>query len=247
MKNRILLLMFLILCSANLWSQSKTNVTIPLIGDNAPTFIAETTSGQLDFPADYGNNWKIIFSHPRDFTPVCSSEILELAHMQAQFEKLGVKLLIVSTDTLDQHKLWVRALEDISYKNKTPVKINFPLADDKNMSISKKYGMLHEPTSSSKDVRGVFIIDPKNKIQAVFFYPMNVGRNMEEIKRTVIALQTVSSTGHGKDQLVTPANWQLGEDLMVPHYPYTQSELKDNPSLKDSYYSLSTFMWYKKM
>ena len=167
--------------------------------------------------------------------------------MQAQFEKLGVKLLIVSTDTLDQHKLWVRALEDISYKNKTPVKINFPLADDKNMSISKKYGMLHEPTSSSKDVRGVFIIDPKNKIQAVFFYPMNVGRNMEEIKRTVIALQTVSSTGHGKDQLVTPANWQLGEDLMVPHYPYTQSELKDNPSLKDSYYSLSTFMWYKKM
>jgi peroxiredoxin (alkyl hydroperoxide reductase subunit C) len=230
MKTRFILFCLLLLSSGYLWSQGKSDVKIPLIGDDAPSFTAETTKGTLDFPADYGRKWKIIFSHPRDFTPVCSTEILELAHMQSDFDQLGVKLLIVSTDTLEKHKLWVNSLEELSYKDKSPVKINFPLVDDNKMVVSKKYGMLHTPTSNTKDVRGVFIIDPKNKIEAIFFYPMNIGRNMDEIKRTVIALQT---SGSGKDQVLIPANWKEGDDVMVPHFPYTESQLKANPDLKN--------------
>lgn len=243
MKTKFILFFLLLMSSGLLWSQERYLVKIPLIGSDAPSFTAETTKGTLDFPADYGRKWKIIFSHPRDFTPVCSTEILELAQMQNDFDQLGVKLLIVSTDTLERHKLWVKSLEEVAYKDKAPVKINFAFADDNSCSISKKYGMLHEPVSTTKDVRGVFIISPKNKIEAIYFYPMNIGRNMDEIKRTVIALQTA---GNGKDQVLTPANWKLGDDVLVPQFPYTESELKENPDLKNSYYNVGSFLWFKK-
>lgn len=244
MKIRLVLICLFLLCSINLWSQNKNSVNIPMIGDEAPSFTAETTSGVLNFPADYGRKWKIIFSHPRDFTPVCSTEILTLAAMQEDFEKLNVKLVIVSTDTLQKHFMWKQALEETAYKNKAPVKINFPLVDDNRMAVSKMYGMLHQPVSTTKDVRGVFIIDPQNKIEAIYFYPMNIGRNMEEIKRTVIALQTA---GSGKDHYLIPANWQVGDDVLVPQYPYTQKELSANPDLKNSFYNVGSFMWFKKM
>ena len=244
MKFRIVLFVLLLLCSGKLWSQNKNSGKIPMIGDDAPSFTAETTSGLLNFPADYGRKWKIIFSHPRDFTPVCSSEILTLAHMQEDFEKLDVKLVIVSTDTLQKHFLWKKALEETAYKDNAPVKINFPLVDDNRLTISKEYGMLHFPVSTTKDVRGVFIINPQNKIEAIYFYPMNIGRNMEEIKRTVIALQTA---GTGKDHYLTPANWKEGDDVLVPQYPYTEKELQANPDLKYSYYNVGSFMWFKKM
>jgi peroxiredoxin (alkyl hydroperoxide reductase subunit C) len=243
MKIRIVLFSFLLLYSVKSWSQNNSSTNIPLIGDDAPSFTAETTSGILNFPDDYGKKWKIIFSHPKDFTPVCSSEILTLAHMQEDFDKLGVKLVIVSTDTLSSHFLWKKALEELAYKNKEPVKINFPFVDDKMLVVSHKYGMLHLPASSTKDVRGVFIINPQNKIEAVYFYPMNIGRNMEEIKRTVIALQTA---GTGKDRFLTPANWQVGDDLLVPQFPYTEDQLKTNPDLKYAYYNVGSFMWFKK-
>jgi peroxiredoxin (alkyl hydroperoxide reductase subunit C) len=236
-------LLFLFLCTTTLRSQEKPNLQIPLIGDDAPAFTAETTEGPIDFPKDYGKNWKIIFSHPRDFTPVCSSELLELAQMQNDFDKLGVKLLVVSTDELSRHKMWKTTLEETTYKDRQPVKINFPLTDDISMQISKKYGMLHTPTSTTKDVRGVFVIGPKNKIEAIFFYPMNIGRNMDEIKRTVMALQ---SAGSGKDHLLAPANWQAGNDLMVPQFPYTNKQLEANPALKDDFYNVGPFMWFKK-
>jgi len=241
MKNGLMLLLLLILFNTALIAQEKSNHQIPLIGDDAPVFSAETTEGPIDFPKDYGNKWKIIFSHPRDFTPVCSSELLELAQMQSDFDKLGVKLLVVSTDELSRHKLWKTTLEETSYKNRQPVKINFPLTDDNSMKISKAYGMLHTPTSTTKDVRGVFIIDPKNKIEAIFFYPMNIGRNMDEIKRTVVALQ---SAGKGKDRMLAPANWQAGEDMLVPQFPYTDKQLEANPALKDAYYNVGPFMWF---
>lgn len=243
MKNGLMLLLLILLCNTALIAQEKSNHQIPLIGDDAPVFTAETTEGTIDFPKDYGNKWKIIFSHPRDFTPVCSSELLELAQMQSDFDKLGVKLLVVSTDELSRHKMWKTTLEETSYKNRPPMKINFPLTDDNSMLISKKYGMLHTPTSTTKDVRGVFIIDPKNKIEAIFFYPMNIGRNMDEIKRTVIALQ---SAGKGKNHMLAPANWQAGEDMMVPQFPYTDKQLEANPSIKDAYYNVGPYMWFKK-
>ncbi len=243
MKNGLMLLLLLFLSSMNLWSQKTNNRSIPLIGDDAPSFTAETTEGTLNFPQDFGSNWKIIFSHPRDFTPVCSSEILELAQLQSDFDKLGVKLLVVSTDELQRHRLWKSALEDLTYKDKVSTKIKFPLVDDSSLAISKQYGMLHIPVSTTKDVRGVFIINPKDKIEAIFFYPMNIGRNMEEIKRTVVALQ---ASGKGKDHLLTPANWQAGDDMLVPQFPYTDEQLKANPLLKDAYYNIGSFMWFKK-
>jgi len=243
MKNGLVLLSFLLLCIGNVWSQEKGNQRIPLIGEDAPSFTAETTEGTLEFPKDFGKNWKIIFSHPRDFTPVCSSEVLELAHMQKEFDALGVKLVIVSTDDLQQHKNWKKALEDISYKERKPVKIDFPFVDDKSADVSGKYGMLHQQVSTTKDVRGVFIIGPQDKVEAIFFYPMNIGRNMDEIKRTVIALQ---ASGKGKDHLLTPANWQAGDDMMVPQFPYTEKQLKENPAIKDGFYSVGEFMWFKK-
>jgi peroxiredoxin (alkyl hydroperoxide reductase subunit C) len=244
MKIRLLLFCLLVLCSGKLWSQEKTQANIPMIGDDAPSFTAETTNGELNFPADFGHKWKIIFSHPRDFTPVCSSEILTLAHMQEDFDNLDVKLVIVSTDTLAKHFMWKKALEEIAYKNQDPVKIKFPLVDDNRLIVSKEYGMLHMPVSTTKDVRGVFIINPQNKIEAIYFYPMNIGRNMDEIKRTVIALQTA---GKGKDRVLIPANWQVGDDVLVPQFPYTDKQLADNPEVKNNYYNVGSFMWFKKV
>lgn len=244
MRTLFLLTSVLFFTLGHLFAQNINGIKIPLIGATAPSFKAETTNGSLHFPDDYGRNWKIIFSHPRDFTPVCSSEILELAQMQNEFKDLNVKFVILSTDLLEKHKQWKAALEQTEYKGKDPVKIDFPFVDDNNMDISKKYGMLHLPVSTTKDVRGVFIISPTNKIESIHFYPMNIGRNMEEIKRTVMALQAAS--GDINSQLLTPANWKLGDDLMVPHYPYTESQLIQDPGLADKYYNVGSFMWFKK-
>ncbi len=240
MKTRLLVLLSILLFAGNLWSQN-----IPLIGENAPSFTAQTTAGDLNFPSDYGTKWKILFSHPRDFTPVCSSEVLTLSQMQADFDKLDTKIVVISTDDLQKHILWKKALEETSYKNKQPVQINFPIVDDSKFLVSKNYGMLHSVASTTKDVRGVFIINPENKIAAIYFYPMNIGRNMEEIKRTVIALQTAS--GKGKDRYLMPANWQVGDDVLVPQFPYTEKEVTANPDLKLSYYNVGSYMWFKKM
>jgi len=244
MKIRLFVLFVLMVFACDLWSQNKGNGNIPMIGDDAPSFTAETTTGVLNFPADYGKKWKIIFSHPRDFTPVCSSEVLTLSHMQDGFEKLNTKVAVISTDDLQKHFMWKKALEETAYKNMEPTKIGFPLIDDSKLTISRSYGMLHQTASTTKDVRGVFIIDPDNKVAAIYFYPMNIGRNMDEIKRTLIALQT---SGSGKDHVLTPANWQVGDDVLVPQFPYTEKQLKANPDLKLSYYNVGSYMWFKKM
>jgi peroxiredoxin (alkyl hydroperoxide reductase subunit C) len=218
-----------------LWSQERNDIRIPLIGEDAPAFTAQSTNGNLTFPDDYGRKWKILFSHPMDFTPVCSSELLELAQMQSDFDKLDAKLVLLSVDPLSEHRTWKSTLDTLSYKNRIPVPINFALVDDNNMSISKKYGMLHLPTSTEKDVRGVFIVDPNNKIRAVFFYPIEIGRNLDEIERTLIALQT-----HDKLNVLTPANWNPGDDVLLPY--------EDEKSRKDpDVYKISWFMIGKKM
>jgi len=234
-----ILIVSAIFCAGIVYSQSSTK--IPLIGSKAPSFTAESTNGLLTFPDDFGKKWKILFSHPQDFTPVCSSELLELAYMKNEFEKLGVKIAIISTNDLDMHKMWKAHLEEIDYKGRGAQKIDFPLFDDHSIVASKKYGMLHEPTSTNKDIRGVFIIDSKNIVRSVTFYPMEVGRNMEEIERIVLALQTAD-----KETVLTPANWNSGDDVLIGHYPFTEKELADNPGLKDGYYSVGNRMWFKK-
>ena len=221
---------------------SAQNSQIPLIGSIAPSFTAPSTNGTLTFPNDFGKSWKILFSHPKDFTPVCSSELLELAYLQKNFEMLGVKFAVISTDKLYLHEMWKAQLEELNYKDRGSQKINFPIFEDPSMVISKSYGMLHAPTSTDRDIRGVYIIDPNNIVRSIVFYPVEVGRNMNEIERTVEALQTADNT-----KLLTPADWRVGDDLLVPHYPYTAEELKTNPELKNDYYNVGNRMWFKKM
>ncbi|MDX9728009.1 MAG: redoxin domain-containing protein [Bacteroidales bacterium] len=239
MKKIVLLAATVLLSSALLTAQADgdKDYRIPLIGEKAPSFSAKSTNGDMVFPDDFGSRWKILFAHPQDFTPVCSSELLELAHLQKDFDKLGVKLAVISTSTLENHVLWKKALEEVSYKGQPATKIKFPLIDDDNRMISRQYGMIHPSISGTKSVRGVFIIDPDNVIQAIYFYPMNVGRSSEELLRSVIALQTAD------DVLMTPSDWKAGEDLMVAVPPVTDQRTENVP---DGFYKLAWFMWFEK-
>ncbi len=239
MKTRMIAIFFSVFLLGTVMAQEQS---IPLIGSKAPSFTAESTNGTLTFPEDYGKSWKILFSHPQDFTPVCSSELLELAYMQNQFADLNVKIAIISTDNVARHKEWKAYLEEIDYKGRGQQKIEFPLLDDKTAVASKQYGMVHPVVSTNRDVRGVFIIDSENTIRSINFYPMEVGRNFQEITRVVHALQATKQA-----KVLTPANWEKGDDVMVPFYPYTEEQLASNPSLKDDYYSLGNRMWFKKV
>lgn len=215
------------------------NFRIPLIGEEAPSFTTETTEGIINFPSDYGSNWKIILSHPMDFTPVCSTELIELANLQDKFEDLGVKIITVSTDPLETHNQWKKVLEQIDYKGYPRQKISFPIVDDSQLVISKLYGMIHRESDNNRDVRGVFIIDPDNKIRAEFFYPMEVGRDMNEILRSVIALQTAD-----RNKVMTPANWKTGNDVLVP-FPL-KTNMSEINTESGEYYQLSWFLIFKK-
>jgi len=219
MKTKIFLFAVLFFAMTQVWAQSnnkkgEVNSRIPLLGETAPSFTAESTNGTIEFPADYGSKWKILCSHPADFTPVCTSEIMELALMQKDFKDLNCALVVVSTDDLQRHNGWKKAIEDMAAndKNNEPVKIKFPLVDDSKLNISWEYGMINPTVDSRHAVRGVFIIDPDNKIRSISFYPSEVGRNMDEIKRAVIALQTSD-----KNTVLTPANWEPGKDVLLPY------------------------------
>jgi peroxiredoxin (alkyl hydroperoxide reductase subunit C) len=240
MKNTLFFIIASLFSATMIFAQENT---IPMLGDKAPSFTAETTNGTLHFPDDYGKKWKILFSHPLDFTPVCSSELLELAYMQGEFEKLGVQIVIISTDNIESHKNWKKSLESLSYKNREAVNIKFPLIDDDSKLISRKYGMIHASTNNTKDVRGVFIIDPDNKISAISFNPMEVGRNLDEIKRTVNALQTVKSNA-----VLTPANWQPGGDVLIPYLKSDENSSSKAVSKNDpKLYQVAWYMIFKKM
>jgi peroxiredoxin (alkyl hydroperoxide reductase subunit C) len=225
MKKNFLIFVLLLIPMIQMNSQDVKIGRIPLIGDEAPSFTGKSTNGDITFPDDFGNKWKILFSHPKDFTPVCSSELLELAQQQEEYEKLGIKIIVVSSDVLTLHQSWAKALEEVRYKDREPVKIKFPLVADDKLVISNKYGMIHPSVSNSEDVRGVYIIDPKNKIRSINFYPMQVGRNLEEIKRTVIALQTVDANKN----VAAPANWNPGDKLMIPLLTQSEKESAGKP------------------
>lgn len=249
---KLLVLIMIIFGVSTLFSQTNAKVAkentnedrnfrIPLIGEVAPSFTAESTKGTLNFPYDYVGKWKILFSHPHDFTPVCTTEIMELAQLQKEFDKLNVKLVVVSVDPLETHIQWKKAMEMVKLNNREPVKINFPLVDDQSILISKEYGMIHPATNSSKSVRGVFVIDPDNIIEAIYFYPMNIGRNTDELIRLVSALQTTK-----KFHAMTPVNWKVGDDVLVPNPPKLD---ENNPTAlaDEGYYNPAWFLWYKKV
>lgn len=186
--------------------------SMPRIGEKAPEFKAVTTQGEINFPADYKGSWVILFSHPADFTPVCTSEFMTFAHMEKQFEEANCKLVGLSVDGLYSHIAWLRTIkEKIEYKGMKNIEVTFPLIEDITMEVAKKYGMIQPGESNTKAVRAVFVIDPKGIIRTVIYYPLSLGRNFDELLRVVIALQTADAFN-----IATPADWRPGDDVIVP-------------------------------
>jgi peroxiredoxin 2/4 len=253
MKKSLLLIVFMLFvtqifaqnASKSSGTKEDRNFRVPLIGEKAPEFTAETTNGTLNFPSDFGRKWKILFSHPQDFTPVCSTEIMELARLQGEFDKLGVKIAVISTDPVETHKQWKKSMEELNINDRGTVKINFPLIGDDDIVIAKKYGMIHPESNTTRAVRGVFVIDPDNVIQAIYFYPSNVGRNTDELIRTVTALKTSADQSTQASHVMTPVNWTPGKDLLVSIPPKAEST-KTNADVPAGYYSPVWYMWFKK-
>jgi peroxiredoxin (alkyl hydroperoxide reductase subunit C) len=188
------------------------NGTMPRIGDKAPAFRAVTTQGEINFPEQYAGSWVILFSHPADFTPVCTSEFMTFASMEDQFTKANCNLVGLSVDGLYSHIAWLRTIKDkIEYRGMKNVEVNFPLIEDITMEVAKKYGMIQTGESSTKAVRAVFVIDPKGIIRAIIYYPLSLGRNFDELYRIIIALQTADTFA-----VATPADWRPGDDVIVP-------------------------------
>lgn len=208
--------------------ENKNIVTMPLLGEPAPEFEAVTTHG-IKKLSDYKEKWLIIFSHPADFTPVCTTEFIGFAKIYPELQKKNVELLGLSIDSVFSHIAWVRTV-----KEKFGVEIPFPIIADLDMSVAKKFGMIHPGQSSTETIRTVFIIDPKGILRTMLYYPLSNGRNMQEILRIIDALQT--SDKHG---VATPANWKPGDKVIVPP-PKTQEDaekrMKEGYECKDWFF-----------
>lgn len=176
------------------------------IGDIAPNFHAETTNGPIDFHDWIGSSWVFFFSHPADFTPVCTTEMGRTSQLSDQFEARNVKPIGLSTDTVEEHKTWVLDVNDT--QNTT---LTFPIVADKDLKVSELYGMIHPNESTTAAVRSVFIIDPDKKVRLTLTYPMNVGRNFDEIIRVIDALQLGDA-----QEIATPADWRPGGKVIIP-------------------------------
>lgn len=187
-------------------------IPMPRIGDKAPEFKAITTQGEINFPADYLGKWVILFSHPADFTPVCTSEFMTFAKREKEFNALNCQLVGLSVDGLYSHIAWLRTIkEKIEYRGMKDIEVKFPLIEDISMQVAKQYGMIQPGESSTKAVRAVFFIDPKGTIRAIIYYPLSLGRNFDELKRALVAMQTAD-----KYSIATPADWKPGDDVIVP-------------------------------
>jgi peroxiredoxin (alkyl hydroperoxide reductase subunit C) len=187
-------------------------VTMPRIGEMAPSFKAVTTQGEISFPDQFAGSWVLLFSHPADFTPVCTSEFMTFASLEAKFAELNCKLVGLSVDGLYSHIAWLRTIkEKIEYKGMKNVEVKFPLIEDITMEVAKRYGMIQPGESSTKAVRAVFVIDPKGVIRTIIYYPLSLGRNFDELQRVLQALQTADAFG-----VATPADWRPGDDVIVP-------------------------------
>ena len=186
-------------------------VSMPRIGDKAPGFKAVTTQGEINFPADFKGEWVILFSHPADFTPVCTSEFMTFAYLEDKFEKANCKLVGLSIDGLYSHIAWLRTIkEKIKFNGMKNIEVKFPLIEDITMEVAKKYGMIQPGESETQAVRAVFFIDPKGMIRAIIYYPLSSGRNFDEIYRALIAMQTSD-----KFSVATPADWNPGDDVII--------------------------------
>jgi peroxiredoxin (alkyl hydroperoxide reductase subunit C) len=193
-------------------NQNQEIFAMPRIGEKAPEFKAVTTQGEINFPSDFKDSWVILFSHPADFTPVCTSEFMTFASMDQKFAKANCKLVGLSVDGLYSHIAWLRTIkEKIEYKGMKDVEVKFPLIEDITMEVAKKYGMMMPGESNTKAVRAVFFIDTKGIIRAIIYYPLSLGRNFDELYRALIAMQTADAFS-----IATPADWRPGDDVIVP-------------------------------
>lgn len=179
--------------------------SFPILGEEAPDFEALTTHGPLKL-SDLRGRWVVLFSHPADFTPVCTTEFMALAEANDELQRLNVQLIGLSIDSVHSHLAWVRNIEE-----KMGVEIPFPVIADLDMAVARKFGMIHPGQSNTATVRAVFFIDPDGMMRAMIYYPLNNGRSIPEIVRVVKALQTTDRHG-----VATPANWQPGEKVVVP-------------------------------
>jgi peroxiredoxin (alkyl hydroperoxide reductase subunit C) len=196
--------------------------SMPRIGDQAPDFVAPTTTGELKFSEYNKDSWVILFSHPADFTPVCTTELSAFAVDKNWFDAHGTKLIGLSIDSIHSHLAWVNNVHE-----KTGVYMEFPIIADLDMHVASLYGMLHPGASSTAAVRAVFFIDPKGIIRLIMYYPLNIGRNMAEIQRVLVALQTAD-----KNSCAMPVNWVEGDKVIVPP-PKTLNEMSDRIANKD--------------
>lgn len=205
-------------------STISNEVTLARLELNAPVpdFEAQTTMGFIRLSEWAKDKWVILFSHPADFTPVCTSEFVEFAKCQSAFEQKGVVLLGCSVDSIYSHIAWVRNIQD-----NFGVKISFPIIADLDQKVSRLYGMIHEPSSNTATVRCVFFIDPKRILRAMIYYPMNVGRNFDEIMRVVDALQMADT-----NKVACPANWTRGKDVILPA-PVTMDDAEQRAESKE--------------
>ncbi|MFA7130084.1 MAG: peroxiredoxin [Sphaerochaeta sp.] len=214
--------------------------SMPLIGDKAPAFHAITTQGEINFPEDYVGKWVILFSHPADFTPVCTTEFMTFASMSDEFKALNTELVGLSIDSLYAHIAWLRKIQEIEWNGMKNVEVKFPVIEDIKMDVARKYGMV-QSQSTTQAVRAVFIIDPNGIVRTILFYPASTGRNFDEIKRVVLALQKADA-----ENIATPANWRPGQDVIVPTAGScgTAKERMENQS--EEQYCLDWFLCFRK-
>jgi thioredoxin-dependent peroxiredoxin len=189
------------------------------LGDIAPNFKAKTTEGEIDFYEYLGNNWGILFSHPADYTPVCTTELGRTALLKEEFEKRNVKVLAVSVDPLDKHFGWVKDINETQNCN-----VDFPIIADDEKEVADLYDMIHPNASETATVRSLFVIGPDKKIKLMITYPASTGRNFHEVLRVIDSLQLTS-----KHSLATPADWKNGEDAIVVPAVSTEDAIKKFP------------------
>lgn len=208
-------------------------IAFPVIGEPAPEFEADSTHGPLKL-SDLKGKWVVLFSHPADFTPVCTTEFLAFASIHDDLKALNVQLVGLSVDSISAHLAWIHAIRE-----KMGVQIPFPIIADLNMKVASKYGMIHPGQSSTAAVRCVFFIDDRGFMRAMIYYPLQNGRYMPEILRLVKALQTTD-----KYKVSTPANWQPGDKVVVPP-PRTATEMEKRPA--EGYECKDWYLCFKKV
>ena len=208
---------------------------MPMIGDPAPEFRCITTKGKVNFPGDYKGKWVLFFSHPADFTPVCTTEFIALAKKYNEFKEINTELLGLSIDSLHSHLAWVKNISGINWKGEGTVEIPFPIVADISMKVANMYGML-QTVAKTQTIRAVFVIDPDSIIRAILYYPMSTGRNIDELKRVILSLQK-----HDAENVSTPADWTPGDDVLMGS-PLTLEAAEER--VKDAGDDIIAYEWY---